>query len=177
MISFLGVRTDRRIDGQTDGQTDRHCFGIFTWKHVGTQKISTQSSKLVVSRRVSGGRGCIKNYLDIQIQIFVSEYFFTLYRLLIDMGPFYYIYRHPAPSEYLLQVSFICSVFCMAIEHFYEPSTTTAQKVPISPIRSNFYFKIRDFRKYLQWVMHLWVGKRPYFKLYLINRRTTGFRL
>ena len=47
MISFLGVRTD----GQTDGQTDRHGFGILTWKHVGTQKISTQSSKLVVSCR------------------------------------------------------------------------------------------------------------------------------
>ena len=43
MISFLGVRTD--------GQTARHGFGIVTWKHVGTQKISTQSSKLVVSRR------------------------------------------------------------------------------------------------------------------------------
>ena len=43
MISFLGVRTD--------GQTDGHGFGILTWKHVGTQKISTQSSKLVVSRR------------------------------------------------------------------------------------------------------------------------------
>ena len=39
MISFLGVRTDR------------HGFGILTWKHVGTQKMSTQSSKLVVSRR------------------------------------------------------------------------------------------------------------------------------
>ena len=33
------------------GQKDRHGFGILTWKHVGTQKISTQSSKLVVSRR------------------------------------------------------------------------------------------------------------------------------
>ena len=43
VVSFLGVRTD--------GQTDRHGFGILTWKHVGTQKISTQSSKLVVSRR------------------------------------------------------------------------------------------------------------------------------
>ena len=43
MISFLGVRTD--------GRTDRHGFGILTWKHVGTQKISTQNSKLVVSRR------------------------------------------------------------------------------------------------------------------------------
>ena len=32
-------------------RTDRHGFGILTWKHVGTQKISTQSSKLVVSRR------------------------------------------------------------------------------------------------------------------------------
>ena len=30
---------------------DSHSFGILTWKHVGTQKISTQSSKLVVSRR------------------------------------------------------------------------------------------------------------------------------
>ena len=37
--------------GQTDGQTDRHGFGILIWKHVGTQKISTQSSKLMVSRR------------------------------------------------------------------------------------------------------------------------------
>ena len=39
VISFLGV------------QTDRHGFGILTWKHVGTQKIATQSSKLVVIRR------------------------------------------------------------------------------------------------------------------------------
>ena len=37
--------------GQTDGRTDRHGFGILIWKHVDTQKISTQSSKLVVSRR------------------------------------------------------------------------------------------------------------------------------
>ena len=37
VTSFLGVRTDR------------HGFGILIWKHVGTQKISTQSSKLVVS--------------------------------------------------------------------------------------------------------------------------------
>ena len=37
--------------GQTDRWTDRHGFGILTWKHVGTQKISTQSSKLVVSCR------------------------------------------------------------------------------------------------------------------------------
>ena len=36
VISFLEVRTDR------------HGFGILTWKHVCTQKISTQSSKLVV---------------------------------------------------------------------------------------------------------------------------------
>ena len=33
------------------GRTDRHGFGILTWKHVGTQKISTQSSKLGVSCR------------------------------------------------------------------------------------------------------------------------------
>ena len=32
-------------------RTDRQGFGILTWKHVGTQKISTQSSKLGVSRR------------------------------------------------------------------------------------------------------------------------------
>ena len=32
-------------------QTDRHGFGIRIWKYVGTQKISTQSSKLVVSHR------------------------------------------------------------------------------------------------------------------------------
>ena len=29
--------------------TDSQGFGILIWKHVGTQKISTQSSKLVVS--------------------------------------------------------------------------------------------------------------------------------
>ena len=45
-ISFLGVRTD----GQTDGQTDTVLESSYG-KHVGTQKISTQSSKLVVSRR------------------------------------------------------------------------------------------------------------------------------
>ena len=43
IISFLGVRTDE--------QTDRHGVGILIWKHVGTQKISTQNSTLVVSRR------------------------------------------------------------------------------------------------------------------------------
>ena len=47
VVSFLGVRTD----GQTDRRTDRHGFGILLWKHVGTQKISTQNSKLVVSCR------------------------------------------------------------------------------------------------------------------------------
>ena len=51
MISFLGVRTDGQTDRRTDGQTDRHGFEILIWKHVGTQKISTQSSKLVVRRR------------------------------------------------------------------------------------------------------------------------------
>ena len=44
-------QTDRQTDRQTDGQTDRHGFGILIWKHVGTQKISTLSSKLMVSRR------------------------------------------------------------------------------------------------------------------------------
>ena len=33
------------------GQTDRHGFEILIWKHVDTRKISTQSSKLVVSCR------------------------------------------------------------------------------------------------------------------------------
>ena len=55
VVSFLGVRTDgqtdRQTDRRTDGQTDRHGFGILIWKHVGTQKISTQNSKLVVSCR------------------------------------------------------------------------------------------------------------------------------
>ena len=37
--------------GQTDRQTDRHGFGILIWKHVCTQKISTQISKLMVSHR------------------------------------------------------------------------------------------------------------------------------
>ena len=37
--------------GQMDRQTDRQGFGILIWKHVGTQKISTQNSKLVVSCR------------------------------------------------------------------------------------------------------------------------------
>ena len=42
-----------QMDGRTDGRTDRqtHGFGILICKHVGPQKISTQSSKLVVSRR------------------------------------------------------------------------------------------------------------------------------
>ena len=59
----MGLRTDidepmvtsdlfsRGTDRRTDRRTDRHGFGILIWKHVGTQKISTQSSKLVVSRR------------------------------------------------------------------------------------------------------------------------------
>ena len=38
-LFFFGVRTDR------------HGFGILTWKHVGTQKNSTQSTKLGVSSR------------------------------------------------------------------------------------------------------------------------------
>ena len=40
MISFLEVRQDRQG------------FGILIWKHVGTQKISTRSSKLGVSCRL-----------------------------------------------------------------------------------------------------------------------------
>ena len=45
VISFLGVRTDR------------HGFGILTWKHVGSQKISTQ--KLSIPICLPRGRGCI----------------------------------------------------------------------------------------------------------------------
>ena len=33
------------------GQTARHGFGILMWKHIGKQKISTQSSKLGVNCR------------------------------------------------------------------------------------------------------------------------------
>ena len=40
-----------QTDGRTDRRTDRHGFRILIWKHVDTQKISTQSSKLMVSRR------------------------------------------------------------------------------------------------------------------------------
>ena len=39
VISFLGLWTDRQT-------ARRNYFGILTWKHVGTQKISTQCSKL-----------------------------------------------------------------------------------------------------------------------------------
>ena len=40
------------MDRQTDGRTNRHDFGILIiWKHIGTQKISAQSSKLEVSCR------------------------------------------------------------------------------------------------------------------------------
>ena len=59
MTSILGVRTDR--------QTDRHGFEILTWKHVDTHKISTQSSKLVVSCR-SLYAGMHNNYLALQKQ-------------------------------------------------------------------------------------------------------------
>ena len=48
---FFSRGADRQTDGRTNRQTDRYGFGILTWKHVGTQKISTQNSKLVVSRR------------------------------------------------------------------------------------------------------------------------------
>ena len=37
--------------GQIGRRTDRHDFGILTWKHAGKHKISTQGSKLVVSCR------------------------------------------------------------------------------------------------------------------------------
>ena len=36
-----------QMDGRTNGQTDRHGFGILTWKHVGTQK--NFNSKLKIS--------------------------------------------------------------------------------------------------------------------------------
>ena len=49
LFSVYG-QTDRRTNGRTERQTDT-VYWILIWKHVGTQKISTQSSKLVVSRR------------------------------------------------------------------------------------------------------------------------------
>ena len=50
-IDFFSRGTDRWTDGRKDRRTDRQGFGILIWKHVGTQKISTRSSKLVVSCR------------------------------------------------------------------------------------------------------------------------------
>ena len=47
---FLFSRYEQ-MNEQTDGQTDRSGFGILIWKIVGTQKISSQSSKLGVSCR------------------------------------------------------------------------------------------------------------------------------
>ena len=58
MISFLGVRTDEQMDRRTEGQTDRQIdrqtdtdlessYGNMS----AHKKISTQSSKLMVSRR------------------------------------------------------------------------------------------------------------------------------
>ena len=40
-----------RLPSSSLAQVRALSFGILIWKHVGTQKISTQSSKLVVSRR------------------------------------------------------------------------------------------------------------------------------
>ena len=39
------------MDRQTDGKKDSHGFEILIWKHVGTQKITSQSSKLDVDPR------------------------------------------------------------------------------------------------------------------------------
>ena len=60
------------------GQTDTHGFGILTWKHVGTQKISTQNSKLVVSRRSLYASpeevGCIISYFNNKTFKFISKF-------------------------------------------------------------------------------------------------------
>ena len=60
MISFLGVRTD--------GQTDRHGFGILTWKHVGTQKIQlkAQNSWFAVDPYMPPRRSGMHKYPDIK---------------------------------------------------------------------------------------------------------------
>ena len=54
-ISNVGLILTKRqgdlFSRGTDRWTDKHGFGILIWKHVGTQKISTQRSKLVVSCR------------------------------------------------------------------------------------------------------------------------------
>ena len=58
VISFLGVWMDTR-------GTNRHGFGILIWKHVGTQNISTQRSKLRASCRslnASPEEGIHKNF-------------------------------------------------------------------------------------------------------------------
>ena len=51
------------------GQTDRHGFGILTWKHVGTQTISTQSSKLKVSCRSLFAICIIRKYESIAVEL------------------------------------------------------------------------------------------------------------
>ena len=50
-VGLILTKLWRFLFSGTDRPTDKHGFGILIWKHVGTQKISTQSSKLVVSRR------------------------------------------------------------------------------------------------------------------------------
>ena len=84
VISFLGVRTDGRT------VTDRHGFGILIWKHVSTQKISTQSSKLVVSCRSlyasPGGRGCIISINFHEKIFFIRSNDREKYSILIRIG-------------------------------------------------------------------------------------------
>ena len=71
------------------GFIPKHGFGILTWKHVGTQKISTQNSKLVVSRRslyASGGRGCIINYTTAVNHLFSFTQTLSLLTILNELN-------------------------------------------------------------------------------------------
>ena len=51
-ITNVGLILTKQERGFLSRGTDRHGFGILIWKHVGTQKVSVQSSKLEVSRRL-----------------------------------------------------------------------------------------------------------------------------
>ena len=62
------------------GRTDRDSYGIPTWKHVGTQKISTQSSKLGVS--------CWSLYASPE----VGDSWIWIYKIISQPGVNIYVY-------------------------------------------------------------------------------------
>ena len=88
MISFLGVLTDRRTDVQTDGQTDRHGFGILTWKHVGTQKIQLKAQNywLAVDPYMSPRRtGMHNNNIKDEVRLYFLVPQFSIRVLLVPL--------------------------------------------------------------------------------------------